>query len=190
MPAPSAQSGPLSLPLVCHPTGACPAVRSLQARANLLDSGVIAVGFTLFGDLEDLVLPLPAAPEFTDRLWEHTCFETFLTPTDTEAYQELNLSPSTAWAAYAFEAYRVGGRPSTELAPRIVAHARPGRLEMHALTRLPEAWQGRELRLGLTAVLESRTRGLSYWALKHTETQPDFHRRASFTLVLPPWIEE
>src|SRR5512145_2012132 len=133
MPASPSQSGPPSMSLSCHPAGACPAVRSLQARANLLDSGVIAVGFTLTGDIEDLVLPTEAAPTFADRLWEHTCFEAFLTGADTMTYRELNLSPSTAWAAYAFEDYRSGGHPATEMAPRIVVHVRPGRLEMHAL---------------------------------------------------------
>lgn len=190
MPAPTSPSGPPSSTLTCHPAGACPAVQSLQARANLLDSGVLAVGFTLTGDLEDLVLPTEAPPAFTDRLWEHTCFEVFLARPEEEAYHELNLAPSTAWAAYAFESYRSGGHPAMAMGPRIVVHLRPGRLEMHALARLPETLQGRELRLGLTAVIESRTHGLSHWALRHTEAQPDFHRKAAFTWVLPSWVEE
>lgn len=190
MPAPASPSGPPSAALVCHPFCPCPSVRSLQARANLLDSGLLAVGFTLVGDLEELLIPVEATPVFTERLWEHTCFEVFLALEHAESYQELNLSPSTAWAAYGFEGYRSGGRPAEEMSPRVVAHVRPGRLEIHALARLPNAFQGRELRLGLTAVIESRAHGLSYWALKHTEPQPDFHRKAAFTLVLPPWVEE
>ncbi len=190
MPAPASPSGPPSATLVCHPSGTCPGVRSLQGRANLLDSGLLAVGFTLLGDLEDLQIPTEAAPGFTERLWEHTCFEAFVAAEGSEAYWELNLSPSTAWAAYAFEGYRSGGKPAEEMAARIVAHVRPGRLELHALARLPESMQGQPLRLGLTAVIESCRGDLSYWALHHTGASPDFHRATSFTLILPPWVEE
>jgi hypothetical protein len=147
------------------------------------------VGFTLAGDLEELRIPTEAAPVFTERLWEHTCFEAFLAPEGSDTYHELNLSPSTAWAAYAFDSYRSGIQRAEEMAPRIVAHVRPGRLELHALARLPEAMEGQPLRLGLTAVIESRRGELSYWALQHPVDRPDFHRVESFTLTLPPWVE-
>jgi len=43
---------------------------------------------------------------------------------------------------------------------------------------------GSALRLGLTAVVEDRAQGLSYWALKHVAEKPDFHRADSFQVVL------
>ena len=43
---------------------------------------------------------------------------------------------------------------------------------------------GSALRLGLTAVIEDRTQGLSYWALKHAAEKPDFHRAESFQVAL------
>ena len=43
---------------------------------------------------------------------------------------------------------------------------------------------GSALRLGLTAVVEDRTQGLSYWALKHAAEKPDFHRAESFQVAL------
>jgi hypothetical protein len=162
----------------------------LQARASLLDSGLLALGFTLMGDLEELTIPTEAAPVFTERLWEHTCFEAFLALESVTDYWELNLSPSTAWAAYAFTGYRSGGRPAEEAAPRIVAHVRPGRLEIHALARIPKAMQGRPLRLGLAAVLESNRGDLTYWALQHPSERPDFHQAEAFTWVLPTWTDD
>jgi hypothetical protein len=36
--------------------------------------------------------------------------------------------------------------------------------------------------MGLSAVIEDRKNGLSYFALKHSAKQPDFHQPASFIL--------
>ena len=40
------------------------------------------------------------------------------------------------------------------------------------------------LRLGLTAVIEDRAQGLSYWALQHVAEKPDFHHADSFVVAL------
>jgi hypothetical protein len=42
------------------------------------------------------------------------------------------------------------------------------------------------LEVSLTAVIEQVGEGVSYWALAHTGAEPDFHRRDSFWLRLPP----
>ena len=47
-------------------------------------------------------------PARTDELWRSTCFELFLRFDDDERYVEFNFSPSTRWAAYAFDGYREG----------------------------------------------------------------------------------
>jgi hypothetical protein len=188
-PARDLVSEPLAADLRCHPDTPCPAVRSLQARASLLDARLLAIGFTLQGDLEGLLLPAPASPERVDGLWQHTCFEAFLAWEGEEAYRELNLSPSSAWAAYAFARYREGGAAAEDMDPRIVAHARPGRLELHALARLDPPREGARLLLGLSAVVQRSDGGLSYWAIHHPPGPPDFHQAASRTLVLDPaWI--
>ncbi|MEB3264615.1 MAG: hypothetical protein VKJ66_09615 [Synechococcus sp.] len=49
---------------------------------------------------------------------------------------------------------------------------------------LPPALVEAPLRIGVTAVLEDRRGGISYWALAHTGPEPDFHRRDSFLLRL------
>jgi hypothetical protein len=45
---------------------------------------------------------------------------------------------------------------------------------------------GLPLELSLTAVIDQVGQGVSYWALAHTGAEPDFHRRDSFRLRLPP----
>jgi hypothetical protein len=42
----------------------------------------------------------------------------------------------------------------------------------------------RELEASLSAVIESSTGEISYWALKHAGAKPDFHDPASFVLPL------
>ncbi|MEL6500167.1 MAG: hypothetical protein AAFQ23_02020 [Cyanobacteria bacterium J06623_1] len=40
------------------------------------------------------------------------------------------------------------------------------------------------LDVGITTVIEDRAGKLSYWALSHPGTEPDFHRRDSFAIAL------
>src|SRR4051812_5271916 len=58
-----------------------------------------------------LVLPEWQSPGRADGLWQTTCFELFLRPPRSEAYFEFNFSPSSQWAAYAFQGYRTDMRP-------------------------------------------------------------------------------
>jgi hypothetical protein len=45
---------------------------------------------------------------------------------------------------------------------------------------------GLPLEISLTVVIDQVGQGASYWALAHTGAEPDFHRRDSFGLRLPP----
>lgn len=135
-----------------------------------------------------LRIPEPGAPERKDLLWEHTCFEMFVgVPGDT-AYREFNFSPSSQWAAYAFSDYRQRDKDiALKTAPLIVTHRSAGRLELR-VTLLPEALPAKAgtLEIGLTAVIEADSLvdgALSYWALHHPSTRPDFHHRAAFLLT-------
>jgi hypothetical protein len=176
--------------LVCHPGSSCPAVQSIQARASFLDARVLSLGFTLKGELDRLNIPGPSAPVRTDGLWEHTCFEAFLAPSLGEDYFELNVSPSSAWAAYCFPRYREGGAPALDLEPRLVVHRRPNRLELHLLVGIDPTLTRSPFRIGFSAVVEQQDGRLSYWALRHPEGRPDFHHPIAFALELAPLPEE
>jgi hypothetical protein len=171
--------------LACHPASPCAAVQSLEATACLLDGQRLALGFSLRGDLDRLHFPTPGAPRRAERLWEHTCFEAFLALPGQDAYWELNLAPSTEWAAYRFRRYREGGAPAPDLEPRISIQRSPGRLDLQAVAALPALDTRRGLQIGLSAVLEAMDGPLSYWALRHGPGRPDFHLRAAFALELP-----
>lgn len=137
--------------------------------------------------VRDLVLPEPARQARKDQLWKTTCFEVFLKTASSEAYLELNFSPSFGWAAYAFDRYRQGMRPiQPRLEPEIwrapSEHSFHLSAEFDVLPFLPHP-----VLMNITAVIEEQDGTKSYWALAHPpEGPPDFHHPACFVLELPP----
>jgi hypothetical protein len=129
---------------------------------------------------EQVVLPTPALPTRADDLWRTTCFELFLMLDDDERYVEINLSPSTRWAAYAFDGYR-DGRTALDIAAPRIERLPDGIAATLNLSALPHG----ELRMGLSAVVEETGDTLSYWALAHPPGAPDFHAAACFAARLP-----
>ena len=143
-------------------------------------------------------------PQRRDGLWQHTCFEAFVGVLGSEAYWEFNLAPSGDWNVYRFDGYRGGQAPEvsygplplTVMGPRAAPAAADCRLtapqallELDLCCPLPPPLQerlqaGSTLELGLTAVLEGQAGELSYWALNHPGTEPDFHDRRGWSLRL------
>lgn len=149
--------------------------------------------FRLQGDLEALLLPAPVAlPQRRDGLWQHTCFEAFWGPGGQEGYWELNASPSGDWNLYRFDRYRQGLRPEplpVPLRPSWCLSAawgeQPAQLTLDLRCPAPPPALGAAgLEASLTAVLEHRQAGLSYWALHHPGAEADFHDRRGFRLQL------
>ena len=66
-------------------------------------------------------IPARSAPRRAERLWERTCFEAFVAAGAGSRYYELNFSPSTEWAAYAFDGSREGLRRLALEAPPSIA---------------------------------------------------------------------
>lgn len=142
--------------------------------------GVLSLEYTLAGAVEMVRRPEPAPRVQTDGLWRTTCFEAFV---KTRAgYAEFNLSPSGAWAAYAFDGYREGMRALDIPAPFVVTRMAPGRFVLTADVTLPQDATGV---VGLAAVIERLDGSISYWALAHPSDKPDFHHPDSFALELP-----
>lgn len=122
-----------------------------------------------------------------DHLWRHTCLEAFLRQPTGDAYCEINLSPSTRWAAYRFESYRQGMENLYLPAPQIESRAFRDRYELETLIDLagvPDLARS-DWRLGLSAVIEDIGGDKAWWALTHPSGQPDFHHPACFSLTLP-----
>jgi len=126
-----------------------------------------------------------------DDLWQHTCFELFVTPTDscTTAYREFNFAPDGQWNSYDFSDYRhqqqLAAIPET---PDIIysrsnpdTHLLSISFPLQALSPFPNT----QLRFGVTVVIQYTDQSLDYYALTHCKQQPDFHLRNSFILEDP-----
>jgi hypothetical protein len=175
------------LVLVPHGSGAAQVVVAVAARAEIDERrSSVRFSYRLTGDLAQLAIPHRSRPQRAARLWEHTCFEAFIAPGPGSRYFELNFSPSTQWAAYAFGDYRQGmSEHELAQAPSIVVTATADELNVTAAVELgafpaaPWPW-----RIGLTAVVEDRAGGRAYFALRHPRENPDFHDVAGFTALL------
>lgn len=175
-------------PLICHGASAPAAPWQLDAGVDPVREGLLHFHFSLRGDLSRLRLPAAAAGERRDGLWHHTCFEAFIRGSDGPAYVELNFSPSSCWAFYAFDAYRQGMR-SPPVDPPVIVHARAGDDVLCLDATVPAAVVGTALpsgshRLGLTAVVEDEAGHHTWWALAHPPGKPDFHHDAGLVMSL------
>ena len=138
--------------------------------------------YSVTGSVTQLSLPPIVERAPAGELWEHTCFEMFARTVGTEAYDELNLSPSTQWACYSFDAYRSGMMALRTVPPDIWMERGAGQLILGGLGMLPDKgpW-----RIGLSAVIEETDGTKSYWALAHPPGKPDFHHPDCFALEIP-----
>lgn len=149
------------------------------------DAGGLRLRFELVGKLDRVAVPGPRAARMADGLWAHTCCEAFVAIPGNPAYREFNFSPSGEWAIYDFDAYRERSAPGmVPPAPLIASRLAADRLVLDATLDAAALPNGLPLELGLTTVVESLDGTLSYWALRHPSSRPDFHLRDAFTLTL------
>lgn len=148
----------------------------------------LKVAYTVDGIIARLRIPPHRSKVRVDGLWQHTCFELFAAAKNDVEYYEFNVSPSGAWAAYGFSAYRQ--RISIDVSgmePEIDVRQDAESLVLSAVIQLdafPEFRPDVCLSIGLAAVIEDVNGSLSYWALKHPPGKPDFHHADAFALEL------
>jgi len=189
--------------LAPHARTPCEAVRSIAVQVDRRASGALGLVYTIEGDPGHVRVPPSAPPRRVDGLWRHTCFEAFIAPENgapvpDEAarsqpaaslgvpYIELNLSPSSEWAAYAFDGYRSGIRPLEGMAAPVITVERDaiaGRWSVGAVVEVGSFARGRA-HLALAAVIEEADGRLAYWALRHPADSPDFHHPGGFAATL------
>ena len=169
--------------LICHPATAPSAQLELSAEVERIDAEHVQLRYRLRGQIDRIALPSRVPSLRVDGLWQRTCFEAFIAPAGRAHYFEINASPSTEWAAYAFDGYRNGMRPlSLPRAPAIEMVEDPSELRVTAdvdfagVGDAPWPWD-----VGLCAVIADRAGAVSYWALRHPAAKPDFHDAAGFT---------
>ena len=167
--------------LKLHPESVSGAVGSVAVDVLRPRPDLLGRRYVVRGRIADLALP-PAVPSArADELWEHTCFEAFLTEDHVAGYSELNVSPSTQWAGYWFAGYRARRQIAHLPPPRIEVDSSDDELAVRVALRLTPG--GR--RLGLSAIVEELSGNKSYWALAHPPGAPDFHHPDCFALELP-----
>ena len=170
-----------------HADSAGEAASRVEATAWRPQHGRLAMRYVIHAPADDLRLPPISDSNRVDGLWRHTCLEAFIRTPTGEAYFEINLSPSTRWAAYRFDGYRDGMANLDLPPPQIESRSYPDRYELEALLDLsgiPELGRS-DWRLALSAVIEDADGGKAWWALAHPAEQPDFHHAAAFTFDLP-----
>lgn len=174
--------------LIPHPSIPCALIDSFDVHLQV-DAAKVRLRYAIAGDIDSILLPARSAPERRDRLWQHTCFELFVGALRAGQYFEFNFSPSTSWAAYAFDDYRAGMKDlAYPHAPHVHLASETGRLTLETEVELAFIGTGalEDARLGLAAVVEDRQLRKSYWALAHPVDKPDFHHPDAFTLAIAP----
>lgn len=173
--------------LTAHPAHPPARVSGVEARLIGWDASWLRVRWRIEG-AQALVVPAFAGRGRADELWKTTCFELFLRPSGSEAYVELNFSPSERWAAYDFSAYRAG------MAMRPASREPDSTMRLGSSFAIFDAAVPRDVLPALpaaanfTAVIEEEGGVKSYWALAHPSDKPDFHDPACFTaeVAAPP----
>jgi hypothetical protein len=157
-----------------------------------LKQQVLHVEFNLSGRLEPISIPKEKRmPDRQSQLWEHTCLELFLGPTELAHYWEINVSPSGNWNSYHFDAYRQGMKLEPLLRVTNFKRTEEAKnlsvqfdLDVSPLV-VSRKFEKRELECAITCVLESKNHISSFWALEHSGNRPDFHSRATFQIKFP-----
>lgn len=186
-------AGLLPYRLVCHPQGAQHVTPGTSLTANLLmePDGGLRLSYHCLTAAGTVRFPPPKPSVVADDLWRTTCCELFVGCKDAPVYREFNFSPSGEWAMYDFAAYRErsgnAGMLQSAAMPSIDFSETPEGWTLMAtvpavLLQEFTGKDGRELRFSLTCVLEATDGRLSYWALAHPQTRPDFHDRGGFIL--------
>ncbi|MDJ0799322.1 MAG: DOMON-like domain-containing protein [Calothrix sp. MO_167.B12] len=160
----------------------------LQIHGNITrNHNTLGINYVFQGDLEKIDIPTPAdIPTRQHELWQATCFEFFLGIKHSPHYWEFNLSPTEDWNIYRFDDYRQGMQEETAITSLpFTLHRQPETLQLSLQLDLhkfiaPEM----NLDIGITAVVKDVNGVITYWALKHSGEEADFHLRNSFTIDL------
>ncbi len=119
------------------------------------------------------------------KLWEKSCFELFIKNAD-NSYIEFNFSPE-----FEFNCFYFAG-----LGDALCEYSRMDSVKIDILLSLdvfhliaeidkkkfPESFfmNKGHLKVGITSVIQDKNGSISYWALSHHDTRPNFHDFKSF----------
>ena len=155
--------------LVLHPDCAPGSIQSIMADIIPTADGC-RVTFVARGDVTSIAVPAVDAPGRFDNLWKTTCFEIFWSH-DGTSYREFNLSPSTRWACYDFDAFREGMRNApAEVEIAVTVSESELRLTAEIRSDLPLP-----ATVALNGIIEDADGKNRFWALAFRPGAPEFH---------------
>jgi hypothetical protein len=175
----------MQLDLQLHPDGLCDPISGIEVELVRSAANCLHLNYRVSGKIEELLVPQQAVSERQDGLWRHMCLEAFLKSGSGPSYREYNFSPSTAWSAYEFSDYRAEMRDLSTLPPEIETITNSHYQDVKVAIKLGDLSDIASLRIGLSAVIETRDGQKSYWALAHPLGPADFHHDDCFAAQLP-----
>lgn len=163
---------------------------TINSELNITDE-FIYISYKVQGNLPVLDLGT-GTPKHSRviKLWEKSCFELFL-KNSKDSYMEFNFSPDFEWNAFYFEKK---GDALCEYAPmdKVEFDILLSLDVFHLIVKIdkkkfPEGFFKEALEealsVGITSVIKTKAQDLSYWALSHHDTKPNFHDFRSFTTL-------
>ncbi len=150
--------------------------------------------YHLQGAIDDIDLPASSpAPTRRWQLWESTCCELFIAQSNFQQsnfqqsnYWEVNLSPNHNWNVFALTDYRQGIQEASQIGNlRIITQRYNDRFTLETSLPLSDiVAPTAALDISATAVIQTQAGDITYWAIQHCGSEPDFHQRDSFALRL------
>ena len=158
-------------------------IENISIEGNLvLREQKIRLSFVVKGALDEYIFPSKSIPKKANELWKSTCFELFLGNEKEETYYELNFSSSLAWNFYYLSTYRGEVEELTLLnSPKVERFE--AKDEFKILFELSvENVEDFEL-YNVACILLNKEHKRTFWTIKHLNSQPDFHDKASFSRI-------
>ena len=120
------------------------------------------------------------------ELWRETCFEFFFGIPGEPFYWEGNISPSGDWNVYYFSHYREEMQEEAAVSqPDCHAETGNGSMLISCDVDIRNVCpDDAALEVGIACVIADDRGAISYWAIDHCGSKPDFHDRRSFLLEL------
>lgn len=156
---------------------------TIETELNTTHESVF-ISYKVQGDLASIDLG-PGVPNHARviKLWEKSCFELFI-KNSKDNYIEFNFSPEFEWNCFYFE----------KKGDALAEYARMNCLKTDILlslevfhliveidkSKFPEGFFAGDLSAGITSVIKEKSGKMSYWALSHNDTRPNFHHFDSF----------
>lgn len=157
--------------LVLHPDCTPGPITSVSAAIEATTAGCRA-RFRFEGDIARIKVPAHAPGERTDFLWKTTCFEIFWQPDGGSWYREFNLSPSSRWACYDFDDFRLNSRDGPVGAIAIACSHNEHELNLEAAIGSDLAVPAQ---VALNGIVEDLDGNIQFWALAFADGKPEFH---------------